>query len=98
MIRGASFHGTTDSGLTSAQLYSTASYQSGDLTSIDFDSSDLTGWSFAGQDLTDANFYGATLTDADFTNAEVRGADFGVKGRYRPHRGTDLLDRQLPDG
>ena len=33
-VRGASFYSTTDSGFTAAQLYSTASYQAGDLTGI----------------------------------------------------------------
>ena len=74
-VRGATFWHTTDSGFTSAQLYSTASYQAGDLTGISLGDNDLTGWDFAGQNLTDVDFEHATLTGADFTDAEIRGAD-----------------------
>ena len=75
-IRGASFSSTTDTGFTAEQLYSTASYQAGDLTRVYFGYNDLTGWSFAGQNLTGAGFRYSTLTGADFTGAEIRGAGF----------------------
>ena len=72
----ADFGGTTSSGFTAAQLYSTASYQAGGLSGISLDQNDLAGWDFANQNLTDANFSSATLTGTDFTGAEVRGARF----------------------
>ena len=51
------------SGFTSAFLYSTASYQTGDLSGIGFGfGSNLSGWSFAGKNLTDADFVNATIT------------------------------------
>ncbi len=76
LVRGAIFAGTTGDGFTAAQLYSTASYRSHDLTRINLGFNDLSGWNFAGQNLTDADFYLATLTGADFTDAKVRGAIF----------------------
>jgi uncharacterized protein YjbI with pentapeptide repeats len=76
-VQGAFLFSVTERGFTAAQLYSTASYQAHDLTSISLALNDLGGWDFAGQNLTDASFYGATLTDADFTDAQVRGAYFG---------------------
>ena len=47
------FSGNT--GFTASQLYSTASYASGDLTGIGLHGNDLTGWNFANQNLTNAN-------------------------------------------
>jgi uncharacterized protein YjbI with pentapeptide repeats len=64
-------------GITPAQLYSTASYQAHDLSGIDFAYNDLTGVDLTGQNLTNSHFYGATLSGTNFTNADVRGASFG---------------------
>ena len=50
---GSEFH---MHGITSAQLYSTASYQAHDLTGIGLDSNNLAGVNLAGQNLTNANF------------------------------------------
>ena len=63
-------------GLSSSQLYSTASYKSGDLTRIGLIQCDLTGWNFAGKDLSLADFEASDLTGADFTDAIVKGASF----------------------
>jgi hypothetical protein len=78
-VRGANFYHSVGygSGITLPQLYSTASYESKDLSGILLFGNNLAGGNFAGQNLTNAYFDGATLTDADFTNAEVRGANFG---------------------
>src|SRR5439155_300427 len=70
-VRGADF-GLT--GLTTAQLYSTVSYQNHDLTGIGLSSVNLSGGNFAGQNLTNAKLFNATLTGANFTGAEVRAA------------------------
>ena len=43
-------------GITAAQLYSTASYQAHDLTGIGLDGNNLAGVNLAGQNLTNANF------------------------------------------
>ncbi len=69
-----SFNGA--SGFTSQQLYSTASYQHGDLTGINFAGLNLSGWSFKGEtligsSLANANLNGANFTDADLTSANV---------------------------
>jgi uncharacterized protein YjbI with pentapeptide repeats len=78
-IRGASFDEVHDetydvgTGITLAQLYSTASYQAHDLSGISLRFNNLAGANFAGQNLTNASFRQATLTGADFTAADVRG-------------------------
>ena len=73
-IRGAIFSSAT--GFTAAQLYSTASYQAGDLVRLNLYRNDLTSWDFAGKNLTDARFANATLTDADFSGANILGTSF----------------------
>ncbi|MCO6043601.1 pentapeptide repeat-containing protein [Aeoliella sp. ICT_H6.2] len=75
-VRGASFASTTTRGFTSERLYSTESYQTGDLVEMDLSYNDLTNWDFAGKDLTGASFQGATLTGVNFAGAEVRKANF----------------------
>jgi uncharacterized protein YjbI with pentapeptide repeats len=72
-VRGANLGYT---GITPAQLYSTASYQVHDLTEIGLSGDNLSGASFAGQNLTAADFYAATLTGADFIEANLAKVDF----------------------
>jgi uncharacterized protein YjbI with pentapeptide repeats len=72
-VRGASF-AAGRTGLTTAQLYSTASYQDRDLTGIRF-RGDLSGWNFTSQNLANAEFDPANVTGTDFTGATVRGAN-----------------------
>jgi uncharacterized protein YjbI with pentapeptide repeats len=83
-------------GITPAQLYSTASYQLGDLRGVNFTGNHLAGGNFTGQNLAGAQFNGATLTDADFTDADVRGANF-IKSYYtwNPFYGTGITLDQL---
>jgi uncharacterized protein YjbI with pentapeptide repeats len=80
-VRGAHFdrdpYYNIGSGISLAQLYSTASYQAHDLSGISLLFHNLAGANFAGQSLTNANLALATLTGADFTGAEIRGASFG---------------------
>jgi uncharacterized protein YjbI with pentapeptide repeats len=88
-VRGAIFAVDIDTplngtGITYAQLSSTASYQAHDLRGIGLDNNDLRNWNFVGQNLTNASFLGAALTEADLSGAEVRGAIFsGNARRYR---------------
>jgi uncharacterized protein YjbI with pentapeptide repeats len=63
-------------GITLAQLSSTASYQARDLYGITLTANDLADGNFVGQNLTNATFESAILTGADFTSAVVRGANF----------------------
>jgi len=65
-------------GITPAQLYSTASYQARNLIGISLYLNNLAGGNFAGQNLTDAIFVGATLTDADFRGANLTNARFAT--------------------
>jgi uncharacterized protein YjbI with pentapeptide repeats len=77
-VRGVNFEGAVYRGFTAAQLYSTASYQEGDLRGIEFRGDDnLTGWNFAGQNLSGASFNNATLTNANFANAKITGTNLG---------------------
>ena len=73
-VTGGSF-GTTS--LTSSQLYSTASYQAGNLQGIDLDSNNMTGWNLSGQNLTNANLIWVTVTNANLTGANLSNANLG---------------------
>ena len=64
-VRGANFTGAPSTGLTAAQLYSTASYQAHDLTGIGLGGLDVSGWNFAGQLVAHASF------SSDFTVAQL---------------------------
>ena len=78
-VRGTSFFKDTfygGSGITLPQLYSTASYQTHDLTGIGLAGNDMSGGNFAGQNLTKVNFSRAMLTGADFREATLTNADF----------------------
>jgi uncharacterized protein YjbI with pentapeptide repeats len=66
-VTGAVFAHTASQGFTQAQLYSTASYQTGDLRSIDLGSNDRTGWNLANQNMTGASLSNATLTNVDLS-------------------------------
>jgi uncharacterized protein YjbI with pentapeptide repeats len=82
-LSGASFHGAIVrmarfdySGITSAQLYSTASYATRDLAGIGLAGIELPSADFSGQNLTSASFSSTTLTDADFRQANLSNVDF----------------------
>jgi uncharacterized protein YjbI with pentapeptide repeats len=77
VLRAADFSGCPSSGLTLAQLKSTASYQARDLRDIDLSFCDLTGWDFEGQNLTDANLFFSTLTNANLSGANLTGVGLG---------------------
>ncbi len=72
IVNGANFLDAT--GFTASQLYSTASYASGDLTGIVLGDNDVTDGNFANKNLTNANFLFSTLTNANFTNANLTNA------------------------
>jgi uncharacterized protein YjbI with pentapeptide repeats len=83
LVTGTDFAAATARGFTKEQLYSTASYQSKNLTGIILSGgytyggpSDLSGWDLRGQDLTDANLSYAILTNADLSGAIIKGVDF----------------------
>jgi uncharacterized protein YjbI with pentapeptide repeats len=84
-VSGANFAGATvtstdleSSGLTLGQLYSTASFQAGNLQGVGLGGLDLTGGNFANLNLGAASFGGATLTNASFANANL--ANAGLEG------------------
>ena len=97
IVKGASFAYTTSKGLTKEQLYSTASYQAGDLAGIWLHGNDLTGWNFAGQNLTDATFGSSTLLNADVSGADLSSADTRARRGFNL---AEILTRNtiLPDG
>ena len=111
IISGAAFDETTD--FTANQLYSTASYASGNLTGISLGSVNLTGWNFANQNLSTAYLASANLTSANFTNANLAnanlydstlnnanfsGADIGGAGGWSPVGTTITHNTIRPDG
>ena len=63
-------------GFSLSQLYTTASYQSHDLSQIDFEYQDFSGGNFVGQNLVGAQFFGAKLAGADFSHANLAGVQF----------------------
>jgi uncharacterized protein YjbI with pentapeptide repeats len=58
-------------GISFAQLSSTASYLARDLSGIDLGGNNLTGGNFSQQNLTGASFLGANLASADFSSANL---------------------------
>jgi uncharacterized protein YjbI with pentapeptide repeats len=79
-VRGADFYnfGSGDStGISAAQLYSTASYQAKDLTGIKL-SGNLASLDLAGQNISNASFLGATLSGANLSQVNATNADFST--------------------
>jgi uncharacterized protein YjbI with pentapeptide repeats len=80
-VRSADFSDAQN--FTPAQLYSTASYKSGDLgaipgyTGISLSYLNVAGWNFTGKNLRDAQFASADLTGASFAGANLTSAYFG---------------------
>ena len=62
-------------GFTKEQLYSTASYQAGNLQGISLAGDDLSGWNFQGQNLSDADLRQTVLTGAQLSGANLSRAD-----------------------
>ena len=77
-IYDASFTNTVQFGFTAEQLYSTASYKSGNLQYVNLDFNDMGGWNFSGQDMTRANLSTSSVKNADFRNANLTSAIFDV--------------------
>ena len=79
-VRGARFftyHSERgERGLTQSQLYSTASYQSGDLTGFRLTGGAMRDWDFAGKNLTLARFSYNQMTDVDLEGANLEESDF----------------------
>ena len=86
VVTGVNFKNTTYYGFTSEQLYSTASYQSGELRGMKLSGNDLSGWDFAGKNLSGTRFgefyefdedpYPANLNNADLRGANLTDVDF----------------------
>jgi uncharacterized protein YjbI with pentapeptide repeats len=74
LVSGASFRRTVSRGFTPEQLYSTASYQTGDLRRIELGENDLAEWDFSGQNLTDADLSQSSLRGANLSSANLAGA------------------------
>ncbi len=65
-------------GLTTAQLYSTRSYQRGDLTGLQLVSSDQSGCDLSGMNLTGCSFSHCNFSGANFTDAVITGTRFSI--------------------
>lgn len=91
-ITGAVFE-ASDEGLTPEQLYSTKSYQDGDLSGVTFRNSEMIGWDFQGQKLVGARFNGTI--SADFTDADLSGATLLLQIGGSNFDGAIITDAQL---
>ncbi|MCY2953390.1 MAG: pentapeptide repeat-containing protein [Planctomycetota bacterium] len=67
---------STGTGLTPAQLVSTADYKQADLSGLILGGNNLSGCNLSGRNLTGTSFTSATLTGANFTDAQAAQADF----------------------
>ncbi len=74
VVRKALFNQTTARGFTAAQLYSTATYQSNDLSAIKFWNETMDGWNFAGKQLSESTWVNVSLVGASFEGADLSGA------------------------
>lgn len=72
---------TTDT-LTSAQLYSTASYKNKNLSGVSFEGISVAGWDLSDQNMDEANFNSADLTGTDISNASIKDASFNNTTKY----------------
>lgn len=79
-VTAANFLGTTDRGLTKEQIYSTASYRSGNLEGIGLSLNDLSNWDLSGQRLERAMFHDSALSDANLRGALIQSAEFDASG------------------
>src|SRR5262245_40092351 len=75
-VGGPNFHGEpyiniTGTGISLAQLYSTASFQAQNLSGIGLGYNNLAGAKFAGQNLTNAYLASVNLTNADLSQANL---------------------------
>lgn len=68
----------TGTGITFAQLSSTASYQAHDLAGIGLGDHNLGGWNFAEQNLANASFGNAWLAGANLSRANLANASFYI--------------------
>ncbi|HUO06777.1 MAG TPA: pentapeptide repeat-containing protein [Phycisphaerae bacterium] len=75
-ILGAHFNYLTSQGFTGAQLASSASYTSQNLTGITFVGDELANWNFSRQNLSFVNFSAADLSNADLSNATIANTTF----------------------
>lgn len=106
VVEGASFAETISNGLTADQLYSTSSYQQGELRGVGLARNDLRGWNFAGQNLSGANLQDTDFSSmleveagqirfvrSSFAGADLTGVDFGGAKLVE----SDLSDANLTD-
>ena len=75
--RGRSAGGDFCTGITAAQLYSTASYQAHDLTGIGLDGNNLAGVNLAGQNLTNAT--SSAPDQCEFQPGQPHECDFAAR-------------------
>ncbi|HEX2971272.1 MAG TPA: pentapeptide repeat-containing protein [Tepidisphaeraceae bacterium] len=108
LVTGASFDQTTENGFTARQLYSTASYRSGDLRGISLVGNTLSGWNLSGKDLRQAQLWRGKLIGtqlqqsnlergsiyfSDLTDAQLQGTNLKqVDLTYCTFTRTDLSD------
>jgi uncharacterized protein YjbI with pentapeptide repeats len=91
IVAGVSFDDTTSRGFTKEQLYSTASYASGQLSQIDLSRNDLADANFSQRNLTGAAFISSSLDGSNLGNANLTSANF----HFASLHGASLRDSDL---
>lgn len=98
IIRGAELYWMTGADSILENIYSTASYKSGDMRDVVLAGNDLTGADFRGIDLSGADLFQANLENADLRGAVAADARFGSHHDHgRPLIGTQF-DRAILHG
>lgn len=92
IIKGADLSTTTQNGFTKELLYSTKSYQTGDLSGVWFDYNNISNWDFSGQNLQNASFFASRLTNADMSKADLRGAEMTAISGAPVYKNTIMSD------
>lgn len=95
IIRGARLNEATSRGFTATQMYSTASYRSGDMRAIYLGGNVLSGWDFGEKDLGGAFFQSSDLTNAVFRGSNLSNANLASTLVNADFTGANLTSAML---
>jgi uncharacterized protein YjbI with pentapeptide repeats len=95
ILRGAELRSTFTAGFTLADLYSTASYKTGDLKGVEIEYGDLRAANFAGIDFTGSRLANLQLDGANFRGANLTGVTLGATLEGADFLGANLTNANL---